>query len=171
MERTDVSHISATTAKTLTVELSSQIYDALIAEVKATGQTESQLVEQGLQHIFGLSLDQFSAMEATLEIKLKSYIDRLFAEHQETNTQLKSKPEALNLTSDLTSQRVMPLPTIRALQVGDRVLILESDSPYYMAKLLVVKTSLIRATVETDTGEKTFLKRDLRFVDSSDPAK
>jgi hypothetical protein len=35
-----------------------------------------------------------------------------------------------------------------------------------MAKLLVIRTSLIRATVDTDTGEKTFLKRDLRFVES-----
>jgi hypothetical protein len=60
----------------------------------------------------------------------------------------------------------MPIPTIRPLQIGDRVLILEPDSAYYMAKLLVVKTSLIRATVETDTGEMTFLKRDLRFVEA-----
>ena len=64
-------------------------------------------------------------------------------------------------------ERVMPIPTIRTLQVGDRVLVLEDDSPYYMAKVLVIKTSLIRATVQTDTGEKTFLKRDLRFVESS----
>jgi hypothetical protein len=61
----------------------------------------------------------------------------------------------------------MPTPTIRPLQVGDRVLILEPESPYYMAKLLVIKTSLIRATVDTDTGEKIFLKRDLRFVEST----
>jgi len=53
------------------------------------------------------------------------------------------------------------------LQVGDRVLVLEPDSPYYMAKLLVTKTSLIRATVDTETGEKTFLKRDLRFVEAA----
>jgi hypothetical protein len=53
------------------------------------------------------------------------------------------------------------------LQIGDRVLVLESDSPYYMAKLLVISTSLIRATVQTDTGEKTFLKRDLRFIEAA----
>jgi hypothetical protein len=36
-----------------------------------------------------------------------------------------------------------------------------------MAKLLVVKTSLIRATVATDKGDMTFLKRDLRFVEAA----
>ena len=69
------------------------------------------------------------------------------------------------LEPEQARQRIMPIPTIRPLQVGDRVLVLEPDSPYYMAKLLVIKTSLIRATVDTDTGEKTFLKRDLRFID------
>ncbi|PZU95976.1 MAG: hypothetical protein DCE90_11120 [Pseudanabaena sp.] len=177
MERADIS-----TAKTLTIELSSQIYEALIAEVKATGKTESQLVEQGLKHIFKLSgdrdisPDQSSAIETALEVKLKQYIDQLFAAHQATHTQLKPHPineisQSDRAPEDLLPQKVMPLPTIRALQVGDRVLVLEPDSPYYMAKLLVVRTSLIRATVETDTGEKTFLKRDLRFVDASDTAK
>ncbi|MFN6069115.1 MAG: hypothetical protein ACK45T_18530, partial [Pseudanabaena sp.] len=72
-----------------------------------------------------------------------------------------------NLIKESDANRAMPIPTIRPLQVGDRVLILEPDSPYYMAKLSVIKTSLIRATVETDTGEKTFLKRDLRFVEAA----
>ncbi|OIP74644.1 MAG: hypothetical protein AUK48_09340 [Oscillatoriales cyanobacterium CG2_30_44_21] len=170
MERADIF-----AAKTLTIELSSQIYEALIAEVKATGKTESQLVEQGLENIFKLSgdrltsLDQLSIIETTLEIKLKQYIDKLFAEQQLAPAQLKPNPTIESPSDralDLFPQKIMPLPTIRALQVGDRVLVLEPDSPYYMAKLLVVRTSLIRATVETDTGEKTFLKRDLRFVNS-----
>jgi hypothetical protein len=71
-----------------------------------------------------------------------------------------------NPEPELAHQKIMPIPTIRPLQIGDRVLVLEPDSPYYMAKLLIIKTSLIRATVDTDTGEKTFLKRDLRFIET-----
>jgi hypothetical protein len=114
-------------------------------------QTDHQKVEK----------DRFAILEATLESKLKQYVDSLIKDRQ---GHVVANPE----TSDRKLfERVLPIPTIRPLQVGDRVLVLEPDSPYYMAKLLVIRTSLIRATVDTDTGEKTFLKRDLRFVEAA----
>jgi hypothetical protein len=156
----------------VTVQLSSELYTALLEQVKITGQTETELVIKGLQHVLNQTAhhkaekDRFEILEAnleaTLEKKLKQYVDSLVKDRQNNN--VIANPE----TSDRKSfERVLPIPTIRPLQVGDRVLILEPDSAYYMAKLLVIRTSLIRATVDTDTGEKTFLKRDLRFVEAA----
>ena len=158
----------------LTVELSSQLYAALLEKVKITGKTETELVIQGLQQVLDETYaqkaekDRFIALEAALEVKLKQYVETLIKDRvSELVTQSpKSNLDSNLQTSDRKSfERVLPLPTIRSLQVGDRVLVLEPESPYYMAKLIVIKTSLIRATVETDTGEQTFLKRDLRFVE------
>ena len=158
----------------LTVELSSQLYAALLEKVKITGKTETELVIQGLQQVLDETYaqkaekDRFIALEAALEVKLKQYVETLIKDRvSELVTQSPKNNLDSNLqTSDRKSfERVLPLPTIRSLQVGDRVLVLEPESPYYMAKVIVIKTSLIRATVQTDTGEQTFLKRDLRFVE------
>lgn len=150
----------------LTISLPSELYAALLDKVKTTGKNETELMMQGLQQVLSknlsVNLDEkynFDTLEAALEAKLKQYVETLI---KEKVAELAMKPSEIK-----SPERVMPIPTIRALQVGDRVLVLEDDSPYYMAKVLVIKTSLIRATVQTDTGEKTFLKRDLRFVESS----
>jgi hypothetical protein len=153
----------------LTIELSGELYTALLEQVKITGKTETELVVEGIRQVLNQTDDQktekdrFEILEASLENKLKQYVDSLIKDRQ-SQSSMAANPE----TSDRKSfERVLPIPTIRPLQIGDRVLILEPDSPYYMAKLLVIRTSLIRATVDTDTGEKTFLKRDLRFVESA----
>ena len=170
----------------LTIELSNQLYKLLREKVKTTGKTEAELAIASLQQFLGeveqqdVEKDRFAALEAVLESnlekKLKQYVESLVKDRlsELVNKSPDSNLEKSNLetstleTGDLKSfERVLPIPTIRPLQIGDRVLVLEPDSPYYMAKLLVVKTSLIRATVQTDTGEKTFLKRDLRFVEAS----
>ena len=150
----------------LTISLPTELYAVLLEKVKTTGKTETELMIQGLQQVLSknssVSLDEknsFDALEIVLEERLKQYVETLV---KEKIAELAMKPSEIKLP-----ERVMPIPTIRTLQVGDRVLVLEDDSPYYMAKVLVIKTSLIRATVQTDTGEKTFLKRDLRFVESS----
>lgn len=151
----------------ITVELSSQLYDALLNKCKTTGKTETDLVIQGLQQILNDDLNEkerFAALETALEEKLKHYVESLIKERLSSAVSMGNSPQS-TLEPEQARQRIMPIPTIRPLQVGDRVLVLEPDSPYYMAKLLVIKTSLIRATVDTDTGEKTFLKRDLRFID------
>jgi hypothetical protein len=151
----------------MTIELSSELYTALLKQVKTTGKTETELVVEGLRQVLSqpddknTEKDRLAILEANLEKKLKKYVDSLIKDRQ---SNVAANPE---ISDRKSSERVLPIPTIRPLQVGDRVLILEPDSPYYMAKLLVIRTSLIRATVDTDTGEKTFLKRDLRFVESS----
>ncbi|PZV16526.1 MAG: hypothetical protein DCF20_08450 [Pseudanabaena sp.] len=163
MERSDLQYPH----HLLTISLSSELYAALREQVKITGKTETELVVQGLQEVLDRTdvqkteKDRFAILEANLEKKLKQYIDSLINDRQ---SNLAENLEAANLKS---FERVLPIPTIRALQVGDRVLILEPDSSYYMSKLTVIRTSLIRATVDTDTGEKTFLKRDLRFVEAA----
>jgi hypothetical protein len=160
----------------ITVQLSSELYASLVEKTKITGKTESDLVIQGLHYILGNRLgstfvqqedhDRFSALEANLEQKLKQYVEHLIKDRVSSSELVETSSQG-SLDSDLDNKRNMPIPTIRPLQVGDRVLILEPDSPYYMAKLLVTRTSLIRATVDTETGEKTFLKRDLRFVEAA----
>ena len=151
----------------LTIELSSELYTALLKQVKTTCKTETELVVEGLRQVLSqhddknTEKDRLAILEANLEKKLKQYVDSLIKDRQ---SNVAANPE---ISDRISLERVLPIPTIRPLQVGDRVLILEPDSPYYMAKLLVIRTSLIRATVDTDTGEKTFLKRDLRFVESS----
>ncbi len=162
------------TNHTLTIELSSELYAALLEKVHLTGKTETELVIQGLTQILGEittpqeEQDRFADLELALEQKLKLYVESLIKDRVSSSESVETLPTS-NLDSDVNISKAMPIPTIRPLQVGDRVLILEPDSPYYMAKLLVTKTSLIRATVDTDTGEHTFLKRDLRFVESTSP--
>ncbi|PZO42387.1 MAG: hypothetical protein DCF19_07300 [Pseudanabaena frigida] len=159
----------------LTVELSSELYAALLKQVKITGKTETELVVQGLHQVLDkvdvkdLEQERFTYLEAALEQKLRKYVESLVSDRIAELTSQALKPNTVSNVSASEQQsfeRVMPIPTIRPLQVGDRVLVLEPDSPYYMAKLLIIKTSLIRATVKTDTGEKTFLKRDLRFLEA-----
>jgi hypothetical protein len=156
----------------LTIEIPSELFTALLAKVSTTGKTETELVIQGLQHIINEDSEKnedeerFLALELNLERKLKQYVENLIKDRVSSSESSEFSPRD-QPTAEADGKRAMPIPTIRPLQVGDRVLILEPDSPYYMAKLSVIKTSLIRATVETDTGEKTFLKRDLRFVEAA----
>jgi hypothetical protein len=143
------------------------------------------LVIQGLSYILGdepnyqqagesdyAEADHLLTLKTDLEQQLKIYVelyvnqllrDRGILTTSEDSTAPSSKQSSAQSPS--LKERDLPTPTIRPLQIGDRVLILDPDSPYYMAKLLVIRTSLIRATVETETGEHTLLKRDLRFVE------
>ncbi|NUN64375.1 hypothetical protein HCU40_06355 [Pseudanabaena biceps] len=167
MEHSDI----LSTHQAITVEIPRQLYSELLAKASETGLSESQLVLQGIQQILRspnrelLERDRFVQIEAALEIKLKAYIDNLIKNQADISRTQASNDQPKATIAE--PKKFMPVPTIRPLQIGDRVLVLEPDSPYYMAKLLVTKTSLIRATVETDTGEKTFLKRDLRFCETS----
>jgi hypothetical protein len=163
----------------LTVEIPLEIYTKLLEIVKSTGKTESELVIQGLQQVldkfdrFDHKKDdqaRFVDLEISLEKKLKQYVENLISDHFAATEVGKRSPNSDFVSDRAAEEKIknnMPIPTIRPLQIGDRVLILEPDSAYYMAKLLVVRTSLIRATVATETGEMTFLKRDLRFVEST----
>ena len=154
------------------LDIPHSLYIQLLAKSHSSGQNLSDLAIQGIEHILrspDLTCDRLDLIEVSLENKLKEYVDLKFNQLLQER-HLLAEPVTENLatvpsTDHLPESTPLPLPTIRPLQVGDRVLILERESPYYMAKLLIIRTSLIRATVETETGEKTFLKRDLRFVD------
>ncbi len=180
MEIPDIQHPN----HLLTIVLPPELYAALLEKAKTTGKTETELIIHGLQQVLSKNpnlhlgeKDRFEALESALEEKLKQYVESLVESLIDARiAELAGKPSEIKaseqkLLEQKSPERVMPMPTIRALQVGDRVLVLEDDSPYYMAKLLVIKTSLIRATVQTDTGERTFLKRDLRFVESESSPK
>ena len=155
----------------ITVEIPSEIYAALLEKAKITNKTESELVIQGLQQVLQEQYldeqeqERFATLEKTLEQKLKQYVETLIQDRVSASELIDHSPQT-NFDLDISPAKLMPIPTIRPLQIGDRVLVLEPESPYYMAKLVVIKTSLIRATVETDMGEKTFLKRDLRFIET-----
>ena len=107
----------------LTVELSSQLYAALLEKVKITGKTETELVIQGLQQVLDETYaqkaekDRFIALEAALEAKLKQYVETLIKDRvSELVTQSPKNNLDSNLqTSDCKSfERGLPLPTIRS---------------------------------------------------------
>lgn len=182
MELPTISRIS----HTFTVELSRELYDALLERVRNTGLTEAELLTRGLQQFLTsdversphqlelLSLEK--SLENTLELKLKLYVEKCIESLMADRSTSDKSDAALKAiesnvlepsASEPPIKSALPIPTIRPLQSGDRVLVLEPDCPYYMAKLVIIRTSLIRATVMTDNGEKTFLKRDLRFVEAA----
>ncbi|MBD2187802.1 hypothetical protein [Pseudanabaena mucicola] len=161
----------------ISVQIPHDLYAVLIEQIQLTGKNESDFVTHGLRQVLSRSITQdhhdherFHALELSLEQRLKQYVEELVKERVSLST-VDAFPNSDRNTPENSSSEDrrtnLPMPTIRPLQVGDRVLVLEPDSPYYMAKLLVTKTSLIRATVNTETGEKTFLKRDLRFVEAT----
>jgi hypothetical protein len=115
-----------------------------------------------------------SLLESSVETLVKKRLDRegfsqfkqdLAAIQLSVGDRRKSTETSPEIQSPATSAAYLG-PTIRQLQVGDFVQIRDPDSPHYMEKVRLVKVSLIRATVQTDTGEHTLLKRDLRFVQS-----
>lgn len=160
----------------ISVQIPHDLYVVLLEQMRLTGKNESEFVTHGLRQILSHPIAQehdherFHALELSLEQRLKQYVEELIKERVSLSTVDLSPNSDRNISENTSSEdrrSTLPMPTIRPLQVGDRVLVLEPDSPYYMAKLLVTKTSLIRATVNTETGEKTFLKRDLRFVEAT----
>ena len=157
------------------LDIPHSLYIQLLAKSQSTGQQLSELAIQGIEQVLsweGSNPDRLAQIEMSLENKLKEYVElrlnELLQERSVLTEQVLENLAVVPLDNQPLEVAPLPIPTIRPLQVGDRVLILEPDSPYYMAKLLVVRTSLIRATVETETGEKTFLKRDLRFIESTE---
>ncbi len=153
------------------IDIPHSLYIQLLAKSQSSGQNLADLAIQGIENTLrspDITIDRLDQIEISLEKKLKEYVElrlsQLLPERNLLTEQILENLAAVPPTDPPLETKPLPMPTIRPLQVGDRVLILENDSPYYMAKLLVVRTSLIRATVETETGEKTFLKRDLRFI-------
>lgn len=166
------------TKKFLGVEIAAELHDLLVDKAIQLSITEAELVEQGLQLLFGA----VSLLQPSLKTQLKA---ELIADLKlELNTQIEQQlAHALRLgspaldaelqikssTATDTSENINEIsPSVRQLCVGDRVQIRDPDSPYYMEKLQIVKVGMIRADVATDHGEQSFLKRYLRFVPSEE---
>jgi hypothetical protein len=167
--------------KSLQVELSAEVYDALMAKQQLSGGAVSELVQQGLCLYLGLETkahtsdqteDLRSPLEQILEIRLSELesriMERVYMEIESRLAGVKIETTSSNiLLADTPTQTP---PPIRQLQIGDIVQIRDPDSPHYMQHLRISELGIIRATVSTDFGNQTFLKRDLRFVHSESDA-
>jgi hypothetical protein len=163
--------------KSLQVDLSAEVYDALIAKQHLSGCNISELVQQSLYLYLGLEAkdrtkdlaeDLRSPMEQMLEIRLSELESRIMERvYMEIETRLAGiKVETTSSNMPLADTPLQMPPPVRQLQIGDIVQIRDPDSPHYMEQLRITELGIIRATVSTDFGNQTFLKRDLRFVHS-----
>jgi hypothetical protein len=114
-------------------------------------------------------LEQRLQQESLPQIKLDlaSQASAIAAIQAQIQTQIQTQKSAIATEPQVSAPNVL-VPTIRQLQVGDLVQVRDPDSPHYMEKVRLTKVSLIRATIQTETGEHILLKRDLRYVQSSD---
>lgn len=165
--------------RSLQVELSSELYDALMAKVRSSGCSTNELVQQGLRLYLRLETsdrpkdraeDLRSPVEQTIEIRLAELesriMERVGIEIESRISGMKVETISANIPlAEIPAEKAMP-PTVRQLQIGDIVQIRDPDSPHYMEHVRVSELGIIRATVSTDLGNQTFLKRDLRFVRS-----
>jgi hypothetical protein len=159
--------------RSLQVDLSAQVYDALIAKQQLSGSNISELVQQSLCLYLGLEAkDLRSPLEQRLEIRLAELESRIMERvHMEIETRLAGIKNETTTPNISPADTPMPTPPpVRQLQIGDLVQIRDPDSPHYMEQLRITELGIIRATVSTDFGNQTFLKRDLRFVHSESDA-
>lgn len=134
----------------LQISLPPELYAILQDKAQELGLSEEEILIQALQSW----LDPQGM--ASLEKRLEKLIDRRI-------TALRS--EFLGIT-ETKPDPIPPYRPVRALQVGDLVQVRESGSPYYLERLTITKVGMIRAYVGTMEGEKSFLKRDLRLIES-----
>ena len=170
----------------LQVELSSELYDALMAKVRSSGCSTNELVQQGLRLYLGLETNDRpkdraessqSPVEQTIESRLSELesriMERVCLEIESRIASIKVATNSSNSPNislaEASAEKTMP-PTVRQLQIGDIVQIRDPDSPHYKEHVRVSEVGIIRATVSTDLGNQTFLKRDLRFVRSETDA-
>ncbi len=160
------------------VELSAELYDALMAKQQSSGCSTSELVQQGLRLCLGLekndrhdlNKEPRSPVEQMIEIRLSELesriMERVVEEIESRIAGVNAETISANISLEETStETAMPIAP-RQLQIGDIVQIRDPDSPHYMEQVCVIELGIIRATVSTDLGSQTFLKRDLRFVRS-----
>lgn len=194
--------------KFLQIELTAEIYDALMVRVQLSGNDASELVQQSLYKYLGCGNDAPNQIEtrlAALEAKIMQRVQtQVEAQIQSMQTALQNLQNNMRSQSDAIANilaNLKPNPAnhlsssepsvelgvadapplsygqkkaetasssqIRQLQIGDLVQVRDPDSPHYMERVRISAVGIIRATVKTDSGEQTFLKRDLRFVESN----
>lgn len=179
--------------RSITLNLNAATYEALIAEAKAVGTSEAELVERALQLLLrdkkqNLLVTIESVVNEQLEGFERDMTDRFYtlmeqhisqAEFQQLKANLASQSAAIaqlinrelvpsqdNPTEPLSTLEQEITPSTKQLEIGDLVQVRDVDSPYFMEKLKIIKVGIIRASVATNSGEQSFLKRDLRFVSS-----
>ncbi len=143
------------TSRSFAVKISPQLGDRLVTQAQSLGITEAELIQRAIAaylepHAHGSPPTDWQQQLAQIEQRLQALEER---QH------LPTSPEP-------PGERPPAPPTIRQLRVGDIVQIRDQDSVHYLSHVPLVKVSLIRATVRTDEGEQSFLKRDLRFIRS-----
>lgn len=161
----------------LQVELSAELYDALMAKQQSSGCSASELVQQGLRLCLGLEKNDRqdcneeprSPVDKTIEMRLSELESRIMAIESRITGENVETISSHTARAKTNTEKVMPIE-VRQLQIGDIVQIRDPDSPHYMEQVCVIELGIIRATVSTDLGKQTFLKRDLRFVRSEPDA-
>jgi hypothetical protein len=149
--------------KSLQVNLSAEVYDALIAKQQLSGSNISELVQQSLRLYLGLETkdgtsaqteDLRSPLEQMMEIRLAELESRIMERvHMEIETRLAGvKVETTSPNISLADTSTPTPPPVRQLQIGDLVQIRDPDSPHYMEQLRITELGIIRATVSTDFG-------------------
>lgn len=165
----------------ISIELEDWMAAAIAAQAQDLGCSESEVVIKALKLMLGIdenTLNQIleslleSKLEQKLEVKLNALLETKLKVLEHQLIEKLDKKLSKKLTSDIKEKDTQKLqspkpeqPTIRPLQVGDVVQIRDQSSPHFLEKLIIIKVGMLRATVQTDTGEESFLKRDLRFTE------
>lgn len=150
------------TKSQLTIELESWMYAAIASQARDLGCSESEVIQQAIKLMLGM--DESKILDRLLEDKFQSkFEDKLESKIEEiVAKKLKDFTQKLPIQPpDISTPESIP---IRALQVGDRVQIRDRNSPHFLEKLTIVKVGMLMAVVQTSSGEQSFLKRDLRFI-------
>jgi hypothetical protein len=156
----------------MNIELESWMYGAIAAKAQDLGCTETEVIIQAIKLMLGADesslskiLDQLieQKLEEKLEQKLEAKLQDL---EQNLETKLTQKLGDRPQSTKSTSTPPKPDIPIRPLQIGDLVQVRDQSSPHFLEKLTIVKVGMLMATVETSLGEQSFLKRDLRFIDT-----
>jgi len=170
-------------AMNINIELESWMYAAIAAKAQDLGCTETEIVTQAIKLMLGTDesglsriLDQLidQKLDQKLGAKLKDLeqdLEKKLAQKLGggTHTDRIAVPKEIGNRSQLIPTPPKPdVPIIvRPLQLGDLVQIRDQSSPHFLEKLTIIKVGMLMATVQTNLGEQSFLKRDLRFIEPS----
>lgn len=170
--------LSEQSVRFLQVELSAELYDALMAEQHSSGYSASELVQQGLRLCLRLEKNERRDLKQEMQAPVDQEIEMRLSElesriMERVAVEIESRIAGLNAETissntspaETAAKKLMPI-AVRQLQIGDIVQIRDPDSTHYMEQVCVIELGIIRATVSTDLGKQTFLKRDLRFMRS-----
>jgi hypothetical protein len=145
----------------INIELENWMYAAIASKAEDLDCTETAIVIQAIKLMLGT--DE-SSLSRILDQLIDQNLDqKLGAKLQDLEKKLEQK-----LGNRPKSASIDPTPIqIRPLQLGDLVQIRDQSSPHFLEKLTIIKVGMLMATVQTNPGEQSFLKRDLRFIEPS----